>query len=283
MKNIIYFSETKPTESPLAELSKKFDFLSDKELNKSLGAKDIKEIRYKEISETDLKETKPDVYNYMQKMHERLDNNCPDGIMNTLHYYEGDDGSILIKSDDPQFANSHIRIKGNDVYCDSGGRIGDNHLNEFLNNDSMMPNKTYHVDNGHYIYKTDKLGRVNTVIEDYTIPSTEDRCSARADYTKKGEGLVNAKDGLPNDVGGHIVANNRGGMTESINIVPMDREFNNGGAWKSMESELYNAKGNGTLQKVETSLKYDDSMRPTEITVKATIDGIEKTYKYTNI
>lgn len=113
MKNIIYFSETKPTESPLAELSKKFDFLSDKELNKSLGAKDIKEIRYKEISETDLKETKPDVYNYMQKMHERLDNNCPDGIMNTLHYYEGDDGSILIKSDDPQFANSHIRIKGN--------------------------------------------------------------------------------------------------------------------------------------------------------------------------
>lgn len=241
--------------------------------------KEIKETNYKEITEDELKELSPDLYNYIQEMHHRLDNDCEDGIMNTLHFYKGEDGSILVNSDDPQYTNSSIKVKGNEVYCNSGGRNTDGHLNEFLNESRMMPDKTYHIDNDIYLYHTDKKGRVTQISEDYTKGDINDRLCKRGNLKP----ISDSKDGLQNDVGGHIVANNRAGMTEAINIVPMDSVFNNAGAWKSMESELCNAKENGTLQKVETNLKYDDSMRPTEITVKATIDGIEKTYKYTNI
>ena len=232
------------------------------------------------IAFEELKKEYPELAGYLSEMQKRLGNNCKDGIMNTLLFYRDDEGAVVIKSSDQQYANSSIKIKGNDVYCNSGGRETDRHLNEFINEKKMMPNNIYHIDGDVYQYHTDSEGRVTKVTENYTQADIDDRVGDRGNLKP----ISDSKDGLSNDVGGHIVANNRAGMTEAINIVPMDSVFNNGGAWKSMESELCNAKENSTLQRVETELKYEgSSMRPTQITVTAVIDGVEKKYEYSNL
>ncbi len=255
-----------------------------------LDAESIPEVRIRNIGElcedaekitfSDVRETNPDVADYIDRISERLANNYPDGIMNTLEYYRLDDGTLVVKSSEEQYKNSHILVKGNYAYCEAGARYTDSHMNEFINGTRMMPNMTYNVD-GCLTYITDAVGRTSRIEEHYENGVLMHRSDERGEL----KSVSNSKDGLPDDVGGHLIANNVGGPTEAINIVPMNKDFNNGGQWKKMENEILDAvKGNHDV-KVTRDIKYEgDSCRPTGIDVKVVIDGEDyKTYNYDKI
>ena len=224
-----------------------------------------------EISLDDLSKERPDIYDYIVKTKERLGNN---DYANSIKVYKvGDDEYILKGSDDrPQEQSNFAFVKGKDVYCWSGNTNGDGHLNEFLNNERMMPNCRYHIENATYV--TDDKGRVTDTYEHHE-KGTVNRFG-RPDLND----VLDSKGGGRNDVGGHIVAHNVDGASEAINIVPMDENFNNSGSWKSMEAEIHDAYQNGKESYVHRHLEYEgDSLKPSSIDVEYEIDG-QKTEKH---
>lgn len=230
------------------------------------------------ISFDELKTDYPEIADFIERMDERLGNDAPDGIMNTLEYYKSDNGAIMIRSSNPDYANSFVVIKGNDIYCKAGCTVGDQHPNEFINETKLIPNSTYHVD-GHFNYRTDEQGRVVQSGELITGACEIERHHDRANLKP----IADAKDGLPDDVGGHIVANNVSGPTEAINIFPQNGDLNNSGGWKRMENEICNASLNGSKVEVSKEFSYTgNSMRPDTIEVTVKIDGRMTCYQYAN-
>ena len=138
-----------------------------------------------------------------------------------------------------------------------------------------MPSKEYHVD-GSFIFKTDNLGRTISSIENLTEAIKLNRGGhSRLDIIAK------EKNGLLNDVGGHIIANNVNGPTEAINIVPMDYDFNNSGQWKSMELQIKDAVYSNKTVLVKKELLYkDSSMRPYHINVDVMINKEHANYSF---
>lgn len=231
------------------------------------------------ISLEDVRETNPDIADYVDRMSERLGNSCPDGIMKSFEYYRETDGSIIIKNSNSDFQNSNMVVKGNDVYCDGGCNESDQHPNEFINETELMPNKTYHVD-GHFNYITDQEGRVVKTNESLNGVQELDRSGERGNLKP----IADAKDGTPDDIGGHIVANNVYGPTEAINIFPQNSELNNSGEWKQMENTIQNATNNGDRVEVTKTFEYsDDSKRPNSIDVSVNVNGATSDYHFENI
>ena len=181
----------------------------------------------------ELKENYPDVADYIERMDERLGGGGPDCIMNTLECYRTEDGSLIVCSNNNQYSNSFMVVKGNDVYCKAGCIETNRPMNEFINEKELMPNMTYHID-GHFNYQTDELGRVSSSYEKLSGVDELERSGKRCSL----QGIVTSKDGLPDDVGGHIVANNVHGPTEAINIFPQNCDLNNSGEWKQMENYI---------------------------------------------
>lgn len=218
---------------------------------------------------TNLKDEFPEISKYIEHLQGRLDNN---DYACSIKAYKTDDGTIVLEGFDNRTneQSNYAVIKGQDVYCYSGNAKGDGHLNEFINNtDGMIPNSRYHLENATYV--TDNLGRVSDTYEHHVTERPTDRNDERCELKP----IADAKGGLPNDVGGHIVAHNIDGATESINIVAMDNGFNNGGEWKSMEHDILVAYQNGTDSYVHKHLEYEgESQRPSHINVEYEINGV---------
>ena len=252
----------------IESVSKSSDFLENYDDSlPSLG--EINELVDKGREITDLKESYPEIAQYVENLQTRLGNN---DYALSIKAYRTEDGTIVLKGFDERTneQSNYAVIKGQDIYCYSGNAKGDGHLNEFVNNtDGMIPNSRYHLENATYV--TDNLGRVSDTYEHHVTERPTDRNDSRSEL----KSVADAKDGLPNDVGGHIVAHNVDGATEAINIVAMDEAFNNGGEWKSMESDIQNAYVNHTDSYVHKHIEYDgDSQRPSHIDVQYEIDGV---------
>ena len=230
---------------------------------------DVKEIVNNGQEITDLKESYPEIAQYVACLQDRLDNN---DYALSIKAYKSENGTIVLKGFDegPNEQSNYAVIKGQDIYCYSGNAKGDGHLNEFINNtDGMIPNSRYHLENATYV--TDNLGRVSDTYEHHVTERPIDRNDSRCEL----KSVADAKDGLPNDVGGHIVAHNVDGATEAINIVAMDEEFNNCGEWKSMESDIQDAYMNHVDCYVHKHLEYDgNTQRPSHIDVQYEIGGV---------
>lgn len=234
-----------------------------------------------QISLEDLRGSNPEVAEYVDRMEERLNpthSDSSDNVMNSFEYFREDDGTIIVKSNSPEWANSSMVVKGNDVYCQAGGKNSDHHLNEFINETELMPEKVYHVD-GHFNYETDGLGRVVKSSESLNGVEELDRSGERGNLKP----IADGKDGMPDDIGGHIVANNVYGPTEAINIFPQNQEMNISGDWKKMENSVQTAVETGDNVVVSKSFEYSgDSKRPDKIDVTVNINDDVTNYHFEN-
>lgn len=131
------------------------------------------------------------------------------------------------------------------------------------------PNVQYEL--GNVSYKTDSWGRV--IRTEFTIDK---------DYLSY-PNLYNAKDitaagklkgGLAGDDGGHLLAQQFGGSSTVLNVVPMKSSVNKG-EYKKLEELWRKAADNGKVVKAKVNLKYGNSKseRPDWIEVVYEIDG----------
>lgn len=92
-----------------------------------------------------------------------------------------------------------------------------------------------------------------------------------------------AKDGLPDDHGGHLIASIFDGAGEQINLLPMKSSLNLG-AWKSMENTWKTALEQSKNVRVEIRPAYiGDSLRPAGFEIDYWIDGVKTTVSFTNL
>lgn len=84
--------------------------------------------------------------------------------------------------------------------------------------------------------------------------------------------------GTNKDDAGHIFQHNRGGINETINLVPMDNTWQRNGAWRKLEirEEGIMQKALAENKKVESTrrLFYEgDALRPSKILVETFVNG----------
>ena len=236
------------------------------------------------ISLEELRKASPKLANQIDRMQERLGNDCPDGIMNTLEYFKATNGIIIVRNNSDFFRNSHIIVKGSEAYCIAGDRNDDNHLNEFINEKILMENFTYNID-GHLTFKTDYLGRVVYLREVYLKGETTERsCTTRKYHQNNLSRIRDSKDGRSDglDQAGHLVAYDFNGPTEGINIVPMSKKLNKG-EWRNMECKVKSAINDKSDVIIEKDIKYEGgSYRPIAFITTCTIDNKKEIYYFDN-
>ena len=230
----------------------------------------------------DLSEIRPDdIYQYVLGIKRRLCNNQYSSSIRA--YLCQEDEIVLVGKDDRSRQESNYAlIRGKDIkdiYCWAGNARNDGHLNEFINNcDRYIPYSKYHVENVTFI--TNSVGFVENVYEHHTTKRHTDRNEQRGAYTS----VIKIKGGLPNDVGGHIVAHSIDGPSEAINILPMDSSFNNCDEWKKMESEFLCEYQNDRDFFVKRHICYHfNSQRPKSISVEALFCNDKKSWHFNNI
>ena len=220
----------------------------------------------------ELKTECPELHGQVLRMDERLGNNHPEGIMNTMEYARLENGDYVAYSTNPMYSNSRMVYSGGVVYAKSGGSLcGDNNLNEFINTPKLMPNTVYWVD-GRSLYETDSRGRVERVSTVYT-----------ADYDVKNERATDnqrmireGKDGLGVDESSHSVQKSLGGPNEAINQMPVRSDINHGegSEWAARERRLAEAVDDGQAALVELRFRYEgDTGRPHSVESDAVIGG----------
>lgn len=187
------------------------------------------------------------------------------------HKYEG------------RFTKIEIEICGNEIRAKAGASLGeeryDGQLNSFLN--YPLPNKKYIVDDGCFVYETDKYGRVVTAKGDINKSSSilQRRQKGRLDEYPS---WVKEMDGAATDDGGHIFACSLNGPAEKINIVPMDSEWQRpGGEWyEKFENVMRKNVAGGKIVNPEIKLLYKGrSKRPYAVKVRVSpSDTFQKMY-----
>lgn len=251
------------------------DMLSDKDFQEIYDdcIPPLKEIEYslkkgQELSIEELREIRPDLADYIDRLKARLHNNEYAQSI-TAYYCENGDFILSGKDSRPRQESNYAIVRGADIYCWAGNAKGDGHLNEFANNtDGFVPNSRYHFENATYVIND--LGQVKTVYEYHITSRSTDRNEDRGELKT----VCDAKGGLLDDVGGHIVAHSIDGATESINIVPMNDAFNNGKDWKAMEFIFKTEYSEGRSFTVKKDIQYDsESGRPNHIDVEACVKG----------
>ncbi len=173
-----------------------------------------------------------------------------------------------------QFSNSKILIRGDFVTGYAGSLKNAGPVNEFLNH--LMPSKTYIIDDGCFIYKTDKLGRVVDCSAKRTkaYNSIERNTQRNSDIQKAVVEQLDGRKGL--DDAGHLFSNTTGGPNELINQVPMASELNRTGKWRELERMEEEAIKSGKEVISSRKLLYHgDSKRPYAIEFTTKIDGVE--------
>lgn len=170
-----------------------------------------------------------------------------------------------------KYPETCIKIQGNTIYANAGSTIRNGNVNQFLN--SPLPNKTYIIDDGCFVYVTDDLGRVTEAYSDRTRAyETLNRNRQRnSDVQKK---VIHDLDGKIGDDGGHLIANSTNGPNELINQVPMEHSIQANGEWRRFEEMEEKAIKEGKQVKSSRKILYDgNSKRPYAIEAKVEIDG----------
>lgn len=172
-----------------------------------------------------------------------------------------------------EFPTSYIRMNKNLIFARGGSLKNAGPVNEFLN--VPLPNKTYIIDDV-FTYKTDELGRVISCSADRTKAFNTIQRNAQR-HTKVQQNVVNELGGQVGDDGGHLFANNTGGLNELINQVPMPSELNRNGLWRKLEMIEENALKEGKEVFSKRNLLYKGTeKRPYAIEFIYKIDGIEE-------
>lgn len=173
-----------------------------------------------------------------------------------------------------KFPNSKMKMKDNTIIAKAGSTKNSGPVNEFLN--YLLPNKSYMVDDGAFIYKTDGLGRVIEAISDRSKAYKSIQRNATRDKNTQ-KRIVESLDGtLGKDDAGHLFANTTGGPNELINQVPMNAQLNRNGLWRKLERMEEDALKQGKTVVSSRKLIYEGtSKRPTAIEFITKIDGKE--------
>ena len=156
--------------------------------------------------------------------------------------------------------------------------------------------KSYNTDDRGYIYKIDGYELLPS--SEYTIDgvsyNTDDHarivsCDGRARLTPEGErdlkaqNMAGGDDRKPGDQGCHILARIFGGAKGIENMLAMRGAAINQSVYKRMENEIAKALNEGKEVDVHADVKYEgDSLRPSKITVKYTIDGKDTVVQFDN-
>ncbi|WP_269915490.1 two-partner secretion domain-containing protein [Acinetobacter sp. HY1485] len=129
------------------------------------------------------------------------------------------------------------------------------------------PNTVYKFDNG-YTYKTDEVGRVNSVEANLKLEKND-----RNNYQQKISGKNNGR--LDDDHGGHLLASMFNGPGEGVNIVPMNKTFNgSSGRWYQLETYWKNSLNEGKNVQVHIQpIYFDTSKRPSGFIVNQIVNG----------
>lgn len=181
------------------------------------------------------------------------------------------DGIELVSKD---FPVSKISINKNLVVGNAGSLKNAGPVNEFFNH--LMPNKTYMIDNGLFVYKTDDLGRVVEchAKRNKAYKSIERNAQRNSDVQRHVVESLDGRKGL--DDAGHLFANTTGGPNELINQVPMASELNRTGLWRELERAEEEALKAGKEVVSSRKLIYKgNSKRPSAIEFITKIDGVE--------
>lgn len=217
-----------------------------------------------------LRKENPELAAYVERMNYYWGGKGTD-FMKYLVYEKTSNGKIILRNS--KYTKSEILIDGNKIYAKAGNNSELNgELNLFLaNRDKMMPNMVYHVDDGAFIYKTDKFGRVTETEIDLVKGSKVQRSSKRGSQKEN----CKAKGGKKGDDGGHLIASEINGPEESINIVPMPKSFNRGGEWRKLEEQLKKLQESGKNVKVKQYIRYKGNTSvPVALEVHIIVDGV---------
>lgn len=211
-----------------------------------------------------LNELRTEIADYVTSMKSRLDNM----YSSSIKAFQTSAGNVLLVGYDDRTRqeSNYALIKGRDVFCYAGNARKDGHLNEFINNtDGYIPNSVYHLENVSYL--TDNIGRVCCTYERHITERLTDRNENHSEL----KSIALQKGGSNSDVGGHIVAHCIDGPTEAINILPVEKSFNNGGKWKEMENMFLTEYQHHRSFDVKRKITYQDQ---TQIPIKIDVDAI---------
>jgi hypothetical protein len=143
----------------------------------------------------------------------------------------------------------------------------------------LKPNANY-VRSG-YAYATDAFGRIKKASGQLRLEPKATRL--RDEYM---QGVVGLKDGRKaDDVGGHLIGDQFGGIGNNANVLAMDKAVNNyhKGTWGKMEKAWAKALREGKQVNVEIEPIYKDATaRPHSFEVTEWINGVEKTHTINN-
>ncbi|MFC0181010.1 DNA/RNA non-specific endonuclease [Thorsellia kenyensis] len=173
------------------------------------------------------------------------------------------EAKVLAKNGDYAGANKLINdVKVEIKNLDSGST---GNWNKDLN--KPKPNTVYNIDENK-IYRTDELGRVNSVEADLTLLTNDRNTYQQCKIGKCGE---------VGDGGGHLIASIFNGPGEALNLTPMALNLNRGD-WKAMENIWAKALKEGKNVKVDIQPIYSgNGARANEFKVNYWING--KLYK----
>lgn len=176
------------------------------------------------------------------------------------------DGSLIVTSLDNSITK--MKIKGNVISLEPGSTTKEGAMNQFAN--VILPNKTYNIGNGCFVYKTDKYGRVVDAYGDRTKAlGLPERGGRNSDVQNA---VIN--DGIKGkDDGGHLFAKEHNGPNEKLNQVPMNGKFNRNGEWRKLEEEETKYIKSGKQVNSRRQLMYKGaSKRPYAIKVWLYVD-----------
>ena len=220
-----------------------------------------------------------DFYRFVKIDMSRLENNVPDGIMNTIEYYYNKKRRLIrAESENPLYKNSSITLDliRRTAYCKGGCTVSDSHKNEFINGFEKHISYMRYIVDDCFTYYTDKHGRTSIGIGNIAKSRSNPLLSRSSRGKEFGE-VVKARNGIKSiDEGGHIIAFKYNGLNDSINIFPQDGTLNTG-KWKSEVENI-----DPVWMKVK--LKYSgNSKRPYLIIVKLKMqDGNIKRKRFYN-
>ncbi len=215
---------------------------------------------------------------FYNKLLGQFGNDSPDGLTNSLVAKQISLEEIVLGTNNPHYASTHIIIRGKNVIADAGKTYIEQSLNSYLNSPLMIPGKVYLID-GCFTYHIDILGRTSSVLCDLNLAKT--LCGRHNDKLRDDERpninwTVGAKDGLcdKNDAG-HLIALAFNGPYEAINIVPMTKRINRqGGEWRAMEYKWSRLLQTNHSVKVEIIVDYlEETSLPKSFFVRERIDG----------
>ena len=136
----------------------------------------------------------------------------------------------------------------------------------------LKPNTSY-IRSG-YEYATDAFGRIKKAAGQLRLEPKATRL--RDEYM---QGIVGLKDGRKaEDVGGHLIGDQFGGIGNNANVLAMDKLVNNyhKGTWGKMEKAWAKALKDGKKVEVEIKPIYKDATaRPHSFKVTEWIDGVK--------